>query len=273
MTVEPLPEQLPSRDFLAMLEETETYPENLYIGISSMEMKPVSVPIFEKRYLAVTCEDVRTRTQFIEHLILMHAVRRDSWKGQKFVIITQNASFRNILLNTYGIKSKSQILKEYVPDEPIPEGCLLNLCDIPSPDEQNRVLKELASERRIVITENFPSFYQILGKMKHEAFFQNFAEYFMNIYQNTVQGVWINCLSEVDLAPRNEFLLYQIENRGYAALLSEENMKNTQIGIGQRINERNLNSIDLEYISSSLPMNQAWVRENGKYFRILCPET
>lgn len=272
MKIETLPEILPSREFIAMLDDlNNTDSEKFYAGISSRDIRPVAISLSEKRYIAVTCSDTQVRTDFIRTMLDIH-INMDIWSGKNILIITRNSNFKRNLLSDFDSEGIGKRFYSYQKGEPVPDFCLLDLCDISDFDEERRLLAELESKPRIVITENFPVFYDDLCNIRHEAFFQDFIAYLMNIYLNTVGGAWINCISEADLRDKSDFLNCMIEARNYAVMLCEDELKNIHLGLGQLINERNLISIDTAFSGISLPTNQAWLRENGKYSRILCTE-
>lgn len=279
--IEILPESLSIRDFVRSLKaESETDSQKCYIGISSKEMKPVGIPLFEKRYFAVTCDDTQLRIDFIKTMLCLHYSETEIWKEKKILIVTKNENLKTTLHTIFGSRSAIGKLKDYVPNEPVPDFCILNLLDIKDKEsaqqdfaEVDRVIGELMETERLIITENLPDFYEDLNETGHGAFFQKFINYFMDIYMNKAYGAWINCLTEADLEKRNDFLSYKIDNQTFATMISEEETKNLNLGIEQHIIERNLISIDIPYSGGSLPFNQAWLRENGKYSRVLCADS
>lgn len=271
--IEVLQDSLPINTMVKYVKNMVCSSDNCYAGISSKNRLPVAIPLFEKRYLAVTSDNTQARLEFIKTILLLHCCKTEIWKNKKIVVITRNESLKTELDNTIGSASTAGIFRNYTPGQKIPDFCILDLCDITNSDEQNRILKELKESERLVITENYPSYYEALNKIGHDAFFQNFILYFMDIYTKQCNGAWINCLTDSDLEIRNEFLMCKIENQTFSKMLSHDELKNTHLGIEQRITERNLASIDIPYSGIMLPVNQAWLRENGKYSRVLCVES
>lgn len=270
--VKVLPATLNIKDFNRYFESHTDNPNKFFVGISSLDLQPVSIPLFEKHYLAVTCSDAKFRIDFIKTFLQFHLKTSSIWRGKKILVVTKNDGLKNMLEDIF-IENFS-----YSPGEEIPDICLLDLRDIRGKmknndvEELDRVINELREEERIVITENIPDFYNDLEGAGREAFFNKFIGYFMNIYKNEFPGAWINCLTEADLNKRSEFLACKVEQRD-AEMLSQDEPKNLQLGIGQYISENKLLSIDIPYSGVSLPPNQAWLRENGRYSRVLCIES
>lgn len=214
----------------------------LFIGLDCMSILPFYMDCCASNYFALTSDSLIVRKKFLKSIVTLN-IMLSQFEPSDIVIISTDSDFESF-------------------------GCeYVDITKFTAGEEIMPLIERLSSSFHIVITDNLT---QTASKLKTlKGVYDLFRDYLYSLYSHERDGFWINSIADSSFKRGSDFENWAISISEFAAQLSQPSNVFIQVAYKNDDSKMTPRAIDRTSLGKALPPNQAWVRENGQYWRIL----